>query len=104
MFRLLWEIQCTLSERVLPPPQFHFQPPMPGYFTGALETDYWGVTPNAPSPLGTQPMSETQESPGDCPHCETRIPASRLLIEYDASDGPGVFAECPDCEDVVTPT
>jgi hypothetical protein len=49
-------------------------------------------------------MSETQETLGDCPHCETRIPASRLLIEYESSTGPDLFAECPDCEDVVTPT
>lgn len=48
-------------------------------------------------------MSETQDALGHCPHCATRIPARRLLVEYDAADGPGVFAECPDCEDVVTP-
>lgn len=49
-------------------------------------------------------MSETQETLGDCPDCEAPVPASRLLIEYEASDGPGLFAECPDCGDVVTPT
>lgn len=49
-------------------------------------------------------MSETQETLGDCPHCETSIPGSRLLIEYDSSDGPDLFAECPECEAVVTPT
>lgn len=48
-------------------------------------------------------MNETQEPLGGCPHCETRIPASRLLIEYDSSDGPGIYAECPNCRDVVTP-
>lgn len=49
-------------------------------------------------------MSETQESLGNCPHCVLPIPRSRLLIEYETSNGPGIFAECPDCEDVVTPT
>jgi hypothetical protein len=49
-------------------------------------------------------MSETQETLGDCPDCERRIPASALLIEYESSDGPGRFAECPACGGVVTPT
>lgn len=49
-------------------------------------------------------MSETQKPLGDCPHCEIRIPVSNLLIEYESSDGQGIFAECPECADVVTPT
>lgn len=49
-------------------------------------------------------MSELQPSLGDCPHCEIQIPVANLLIEYESSDGPGVFAECPDCADVVTPS
>lgn len=49
-------------------------------------------------------MSETQETLGGCPECDTQIPASRLLIEYESSDGPGRFAECPECGSVVTPT
>lgn len=49
-------------------------------------------------------MSKTQESLGRCPNCEADIPASRLLIEYESADGPGVFAECPDCGGVVAPT
>jgi hypothetical protein len=48
-------------------------------------------------------MSETQQPLGHCPHCETRIPTSRLLVEYETSGGRGLYAECPDCEDVVTP-
>lgn len=49
-------------------------------------------------------MSGTHQSLGDCPECDVSVPASRLLIEYESTDGPGVFAECPACGDVVTPT
>jgi len=40
---------------------------------------------------------------GDCPHCNSRISRARLLIEYDTTDGPSTYAECPDCRDVVHP-
>jgi hypothetical protein len=41
---------------------------------------------------------------GYCPHCETPIPAGRLLIKYETADGwPKTFAECPTCEGVVHP-
>ena len=49
-------------------------------------------------------MSETQETLGDCPDCEAAIPTSKLLIEYESSDGPDRFAECPECGGVVSPT
>ncbi len=48
-------------------------------------------------------MSSTRPPLGGCPHCGTEIPDYRLLIEYETADGPSVFAECPSCEDVVTP-
>ncbi|RMB23982.1 hypothetical protein ATH50_1214 [Haloplanus aerogenes] len=46
------------------------------------------------------PMSSTL---GDCPRCDARISTARLLIEYDTSDGPAAYAECPGCRDVVHP-
>lgn len=48
-------------------------------------------------------MNDTRETLGDCPDCETAIPARRLLVEYESSDGPDLFAECPACGGVVTP-
>lgn len=49
-------------------------------------------------------MSETQETLGDCPDCDVSIPMSQLLIEYESSEGPDLFAECPECGGVVSPT
>lgn len=49
-------------------------------------------------------MSTTDSTLGTCPYCETPVPAHRLLIEYETTDGPGIFADCPECRDVVTPT
>jgi endogenous inhibitor of DNA gyrase (YacG/DUF329 family) len=41
---------------------------------------------------------------GACPNCGTPVPRPWLLIEYERSDGgTGVYAECPDCGDVVRP-
>jgi hypothetical protein len=41
---------------------------------------------------------------GLCPGCGSAIPGRRLLIEYETSDGrPAMYAECPDCRDVVHP-
>jgi DNA-directed RNA polymerase subunit M/transcription elongation factor TFIIS len=41
---------------------------------------------------------------GHCPYCGGRIPEAYTLIEYERSnDEPGVFAECPDCGEVVRP-
>lgn len=48
-------------------------------------------------------MHTTRQPLGACPRCDATVPESSLLIEYDATDGRGVYAECPDCEDVVTP-
>ena len=48
-------------------------------------------------------MSSTRPTLGCCPHCETEIPDHRLLIEYETAEGQSHFAECPSCEDVVTP-
>jgi hypothetical protein len=40
---------------------------------------------------------------GTCPDCGTPIPTTRVLIEYQRNDGPAVYAECPDCREVVHP-
>ena len=45
----------------------------------------------------------TQSPLGCCPECGATIPASSLLIEYQRSDGPARYAECPDCSAVVRP-
>jgi hypothetical protein len=46
------------------------------------------------------PMSSTL---GDCPRCNAQISTARLLIQYDTTDGPAAYAECPGCRDVVHP-
>jgi len=48
-------------------------------------------------------MSTTTTTLGTCPDCQTAIPPVRLLLEYERSDGPAMYAECPDCLDVVRP-
>ena len=41
---------------------------------------------------------------GYCPDCEARIPRGGLLVKYETADGwPRMFAECPDCGEVVHP-
>lgn len=37
---------------------------------------------------------------GVCPFCESDVPRYQTIIEYEN----GVFAECPECEEVVDPT
>jgi NAD-dependent SIR2 family protein deacetylase len=48
-------------------------------------------------------VNATTHELGTCPHCDAAIPTSRVLIEYETSDGPSAYAECPDCRDVVHP-
>lgn len=40
---------------------------------------------------------------GVCPVCERAIPPTQLLIEYETADGTRIYAECPECRDVVHP-
>ena len=49
-------------------------------------------------------MSSKRTTLGTCPRCGTAIPDYRLLIEYETTEGTSIFAECPSCEAVVTPT
>lgn len=41
---------------------------------------------------------------GHCPNCGDAIPRFNKLIEYETEKGwTAMFAECPDCEDIVHP-
>jgi len=41
---------------------------------------------------------------GQCPNCGTEIPTHSVLIEYESEDGqPALWAECPECREVVHP-
>jgi len=48
-------------------------------------------------------MSTTTSTLGACPRCRETIPSVRLLIEYETTDGPAMYAECPGCRAVVQP-
>lgn len=44
----------------------------------------------------------TQRTPlGTCPFCEASISPGYPLIEYETEDGTVIYAECPDCLDVI---
>lgn len=50
-------------------------------------------------------MSNPNAVLGECPQCGREITRTYLLIEYKTADGTeGVWAECPECADVVDPT
>ena len=57
-----------------------------------------------PFPHTQQPMPANRSILGACPRCQHRIPAAQLLIEYETDNGQAVWAECPDCNEVVHPT
>jgi len=41
---------------------------------------------------------------GRCPDCDVQISDAWVLIEYEKNDGEtGVWAECPECGNVVSP-
>lgn len=49
-------------------------------------------------------MATNDSSLGRCPRCGAEIPEAYLLIRYETAAGEeSSFAECPDCEDVITP-
>lgn len=57
-------------------------------------------------PLITHPpMTAQRPSPvGTCPSCGTEIGDRHILIQYATATGPGIYAECPGCRDVISPT
>jgi len=45
-----------------------------------------------------------QHSPiGNCSYCGSEIRSSHILIKYESDQGDGVWAECPNCAEVVDP-
>ncbi|MFC4438542.1 hypothetical protein ACFO3C_12760 [Halostagnicola sp. GCM10023398] len=40
---------------------------------------------------------------GTCPACAATITAVDVLVEYDVNGQPAVWADCPDCREVVHP-
>lgn len=66
------------------------------------------VTRAHPPPIHTtQPsliMSTTNPSSlGTCPFCHAEITSTDVILEYETETGPDVYAECPECRDVVNP-
>jgi uncharacterized Zn finger protein len=49
-------------------------------------------------------MSDFDTIIGACPHCERDLRRTHILIEYETASGePGVWADCPECGEVVDP-
>ena len=50
-------------------------------------------------------MSDPDATIGTCPNCERDLRRTHVLIDYETEDGePGVWADCPECGEVVDPT
>ena len=52
---------------------------------------------------GFQIMASSDGQLGVCPHCETDIHARDVLIEYREVNETGIWADCPNCSEVVHP-
>lgn len=48
-------------------------------------------------------MSTQRDALGSCPLCGGDIPKAKLLIAYESDRGEDMYAECPDCLEVVHP-
>jgi predicted RNA-binding Zn-ribbon protein involved in translation (DUF1610 family) len=48
-------------------------------------------------------MGQRTTTLGDCPACDAVIPRVALLISYERDGWPAMFAECPECGEVVHP-
>ncbi|WP_042665599.1 hypothetical protein [Haloferax sp. ATB1] len=47
-------------------------------------------------------MTNESTTIGRCPDCETELHEYHVLIEFETEDGgTGLFADCPECDDVV---
>lgn len=54
--------------------------------------------------MSTTTHSRTPPTLGHCPDCAAEIASYDVLIEYKTDDGqPAVWAECPECREVVHP-
>lgn len=54
--------------------------------------------------MSTKPSTRDPPTLGQCPDCGSEIASYDVLIEYENDDGqPALWAECPDCQDVVHP-
>lgn len=50
-------------------------------------------------------MSDSDTNIGACPHCERALRERHVLIDYETDGGKqGVWADCPECGEVVDPT
>jgi len=47
--------------------------------------------------------AQRPSSLGECPHCGGELSGQDVLITYETADGTSLYAECPDCRDVVSP-
>ncbi|WP_455429257.1 DUF7837 family putative zinc-binding protein [Haloplanus rubicundus] len=49
-------------------------------------------------------MTNDTRKHGRCPKCDEDISVAHVLVEYEKDDGTtGLWAECPTCDDVVSP-
>jgi uncharacterized C2H2 Zn-finger protein len=49
-------------------------------------------------------MIDADSNLGRCPRCGETLTRAFLLVEYETDDGEtGIWAECPVCDDVVSP-
>lgn len=55
-------------------------------------------------PMSTTTSHDDSPTLGLCPDCGTEIATYNVLIEYETDDGqPALWAECPECREVVHP-
>jgi hypothetical protein len=40
---------------------------------------------------------------GTCPFCQAEITTTKMIVGYETETGPAVYAEYPNCRDVVDP-
>jgi hypothetical protein len=49
-------------------------------------------------------MTDDIPKRGRCPECDEDISVAHVLVEYEKNNGTtGIWAECPICDDVVSP-
>lgn len=74
----------------------------PGESLKRLPTGRVGHLKNPP--MSTTTHSRTPPTLGHCPDCTAEIASYDVLIEYETEDGqPAIWAECPECREVVHP-